>query len=405
MRILFICPYLPYPIVSGGHTRVYNLLKLLSRKHQVHLVAYQRGPVSGEQMAMLHMITAEVTLVTRVPLWHPGNLLRYLFSRDPLMHVFNGRSQAMTDAIERVITEWKPDIAHVEHFHTAHCLLRAPSSGRLPRVIGEQGVEYVILDRLAAVSHNPIKRMLSRVEQNRIKRFELAVCSQFDRCIEVSDEDRDIIQHDGLRTPVDVVPNGVDTQYFKFNSLPHTPDAIMFLGTFKFFGNRDAIRWLIELVWPVLQGFRPGLTFYVVGNQPPRWLRQASDQRLIVTGWVEDVRAYLIRSMVVVSPIRIGSGTKLKIMEAMAIGRPVVTTTMGLEGIPAVDGRDLLVRDEPGPFAEAILQLLDHPSMAATMGRTARELIERMYSWDAAVKSLEQCYRVAVAVRRDGVEG
>ncbi|MDI6740606.1 MAG: glycosyltransferase [Candidatus Edwardsbacteria bacterium] len=400
MKILFVCPYLPYPMISGGHTRVYNLITLLSRRHRVNLAAYSRGAVSDEQRKMLGAITERLSTVPRPTIWHPGNFLQYLFSRDPLMHVFNGRSRELSAAIERQIREWGPDIVHVEHFHTAGCLLSAPSARSRPLVIGEQGVEYVILERLAAISPNPVKKMLARMEHRRVKSFELMTCRLFDCCIEVSDDDRKTVERDGLDIPVRVVPNGVDSDYFRPTPLPRGEPAIMFIGTFTFFGNRDAARWLLDRVWPGIRQKRPDALMYIVGNKPPSWLTARRDDRVIVTGLVPDIREYITKASLIVCPVRIGSGTKLKILEAMACGRPVITTTMGLEGITAVEGQEAIVRDDPDSFRKSILELLGDPDRAAAIGGAARRLIEQHYSWERSVGQLTDAYQETIETRK-----
>ncbi|MDP2806838.1 MAG: glycosyltransferase family 4 protein, partial [bacterium] len=319
MKILFVCPYLPYPVISGGHTRVFNLIKHLSRRHQISFLGYNREPVTDEQRQVLQRYCARLRFIHRPPIWTPANLLRYLISHDPLMHVINGRNSLVTKAIDEEIESFKPDLVHVEHYHMAECVLKAERVRDVPKVISEQGVEYLILERMAQVCRHPIKKLAAAAEAARIKPFEVAICNRFDACIEVSQDDKMIIERAGVKAPVRVAINGVDTEYFTPDPKTFSEPAIVFVGTFKFFGNNDAVRWLLKQVWPLIKKQSPQAKFYIVGNKPPSWLQKFNDPNVIVTGWVPDVREYINKSQIMAAPLRMGSGTKLKILEAMSM--------------------------------------------------------------------------------------
>jgi glycosyltransferase involved in cell wall biosynthesis len=396
MKILFICPYLPYPLLSGGYTRVFNMLRYLAVSNQISLLAYHREPVTREQEDEINKYCVNLNTISRPPIFSPGNLINYLATGHPFMQVINGRSQELARAIDQETERWKPDLIHVEHYHMADCLLRSQSSRRYPKVIGNQGVEYLILERLAGVAKNPIKKLAALMEARRIKPFEVGICNRFDGCIEVSQEDKIIIEQAGVKTPVHVAINGVDTAYFSPAPKSAAEPAIIFVGTFKFFGNQDAIKWMLSEIWPLVKARQPNAVFYIVGNKPPVWLRQLRDPSLKVTGWVSDLDKIMQASRVVVAPLRMGSGTKLKILEAMSMGKPVVSTGIGAEGIGAVDGRDLLVRDDPRLFAEAVADCLANPELAGRLGDSARKLIGDKYSWVRSADQLSQAYQEAI---------
>jgi glycosyltransferase involved in cell wall biosynthesis len=398
MKILFICPYLPYPLISGGHTRVFNVLRRLSASHQISLLAYNREPVSREQESELKKYCANLTTIPRPPVLSPGNLAAYLTTGKPFMHVINGRNQTLVQAIDREATGWQPDLIHVEHYHMADCLLRSQASSLYPKVIGEQGVEYLILERLARITKNPIKKAAALMEAKRIKPFEIGICNRFDGCIEVSREDKEIIEQAGVKTKVHVAINGVDTGYFSSAPKSATEPAVVFVGTFKFFGNQDAVKWMLSEIWPRIKARQPQTIFYIVGNQPPAWLRQINDPGIKVTGWVPNLSEFMQKSRVVVAPLRMGSGTKLKILEAMSMGKPVVTTSIGAEGIGAVDGRDLLVRDDPRQFAEAVSDCLKDPELAGRLGANALQLIRENFSWEKSAGQLNRAYQETVGL-------
>jgi glycosyltransferase involved in cell wall biosynthesis len=401
MKILFICPYLPYPLISGGHTRVFNTIKHLSSSNQIHLLAYNREPVTREQESELKKYCVSLTTIPRPPVFSPGNLAAYLTTGKPFMHVINGRNQALVQAIDRETAGWQPDLIHVEHFHMADCLLRAQASKLYPKVIGEQGVEYLILERLAQVEKNPVKKLAARLEARRIKPFEVGICNSFDSCIEVSHEDKEMIEQAGVKKPVYVAINGVDAGYFASGGKEVTEPSIIFVGTFKFFGNQDAVKWMLSEVWPQVKIRQPSARFYIVGNQPPAWLRQRKEPGLEVTGWVPNLAEYMQKCRVVVAPLRMGSGTKLKILEAMSMGKPVVATSIGAEGIGAVDGREMLIRDDPRQFAEAVADCLNDPALAGRLGGNARLLIRNNFSWEKSAGQLNRAYQETIKTFRE----
>lgn len=400
MKILFICPYLPYPLISGGHTRVFNVIKHLSSSHQIHLLAYNREPVTREQESELKRYCVNLTAIPRPPVFSPGNLIAYLTTGKPFMHVINGRNQALVQAIDWEAAGWKPDLIHVEHFHMADCLLRSQASNLYPKVIGEQGVEYLILERLAQVGKNPVKKLAARLEARRIKPFEIGICNQFDGCIEVSREDKEMIEQAGVKKPVHVAINGVDAGYFFSEESNNTEPAVLFVGTFKFFGNQDAVKWMLSEVWPQVKLQQPNARFYIVGNQPPAWLRQVNDPAIEVTGWVNNLAEIMQKCRVVVAPLRMGSGTKLKILEAMSMAKPVVTTGIGAEGIGAVDGLEMLIRDDPRQFGEAVADCLNDPALAGRLGENARLLIRNNFSWEKSAGQLTRAYQETIRTFR-----
>ena len=400
MKVLFICPYLPYPLISGGHTRVFNIIKHLSSSNQIKLLAYNREPVTQENELELKKYCTSLTTIPRPPVFSPGNLASYLFSGKPFMHVINGRNQALVQAIDREAAGWQPDLIHVEHYHLAACLLRSQASRLYPKVIGEQGVEYLILERLAQVEKNPVKKLAALLEAGRIKPFEINICNQFDGCIEVSQEDKEIIERAGVKKPVYVTANGVDTGYFSSNKESSKEPVVLFVGTFKFFGNQDAVKWMLKDIWPQVKARQPNARFYIVGNQPPAWLRQVHDPSVEVMGWVGNLAGIMQKCRVVAAPLRMGSGTKLKILEAMSMGKPVVTTSVGVEGIGAVDGHETLVRDDPMKFAEAVADCLNDPDLAGRLGGNARKLIQNNYSWEKSAGQLNQAYQETIKTFR-----
>jgi glycosyltransferase involved in cell wall biosynthesis len=233
----------------------------------------------------------------------------------------------------------------------------------------------------------------SFVQWRRLRRYEAQVCRRADRVIAVSDADAAVLHKLVQGLDVTVVPNGVDTRTYtpplSHSSIPN----LVFTGTMDFRPNVDAVLWFTRKVLPQVQAEAPGLHFFVVGQRPHRRLdRLRDDPAITLTGWVEDTRPYIAAAAVYVAPLRIGGGTRLKLLEAMAMSKPVVATRLGAEGYPVTDGRELLLADTPADFAAAIVALLRAPERRAELGQAARTFVEQRYDWQAIVPRVEAVY-------------
>ncbi|MEI2689486.1 MAG: glycosyltransferase family 4 protein [Anaerolineae bacterium] len=190
--------------------------------------------------------------------------------------------------------------------------------------------------------------------------------------------------------PVEVVPNGVDVTYFIPQPAARDNKSVVYVGHYGYPPNADAAQYFVQAIWPLIRSRIPEAQFIAVGMQPPAGL--AGHPGVTVTGAVPDVRPYLADAAVVVAPLRVGGGTRIKIVEALAAGKAVVSTTLGAEGLDVVAGRDLLLADEPQTFAAAVADLLANPGLRADLGRNGRALVEQNYNWDCLAQKQEQIF-------------
>jgi glycosyltransferase involved in cell wall biosynthesis len=231
------------------------------------------------------------------------------------------------------------------------------------------------------------------VQWHRLRRYETALLQQVDHTIAMSAPDKVALRQVAPAAPITVIPNGVDlAAYRQFNGRPIVYD-LLFTGKMDFRPNIDAVLWFGQQVWPLILARRPHTTLAVVGQRPHARLdalRQLPG--LTITGYVDDVRPYLAGAGVYVAPLRVGGGTRLKLLEAMAMSKAIVSTTVGAEGFPVVDGQELLLADEPEEFAAAVLDLLDNPVQRAKLGGRGQAFAQANYGWDALIPQLEQVY-------------
>lgn len=371
MNILFVVPRNPEPPDTGGKIRTYNLIKQArAHGHEVTVLPFfGRDSVSTK------------TVLSAIRLGLPLSVAKY-------------RNYKMAEAINRAIREKSIDLVHFDHVHMGQYIDICPG---IPCIIDEHNVECLILKRLAQNTRNPLKRIIFLREQSRMAALEVRVCSKAFRVLFVSEEDRQNYGQLGADfNNIVVVPNGVDVEYFR--STVHSPqsaeESVVFTGSMDWLPNSDSVEYFCKEILPFVWAQNPEVKFYVVGKNPPRNIKKLgqNDPRIIVTGGVVDVRPYVEKAKIFVVPLRIGGGTRLKILEAMSMEKAVVSTTIGAEGIRCVDGRDIALADTPQAFADKILGLLRDEAKRAELGSAGRHLVLGAYDWKVVGQKLNKAY-------------
>ena len=261
-------------------------------------------------------------------------------------------------------------------------------------VLDEHNIEFDVVRRTADADVGALRRAYSAVNWRKLRREERAAWRRFDGCVLTSARDREMLSADqpGVRTCV--VPNGVDVEEFVPAQGPAPAEGtILFFGAINYHPNTDGLLFFLREVWPILKAKRPGVRFRVVGPDPPPIIAGWPDPAVEVTGFVDDVRVAIGAASVVVVPLRIGGGTRLKVVEAMALGKALVSTTLGAEGIDVNHERDILIADTPANFASQVLRVLEDRGLAQRLGVEARRLAVQRYSWRAASERLLEFYR------------
>jgi glycosyltransferase involved in cell wall biosynthesis len=260
------------------------------------------------------------------------------------------------------------------------------------RVLDAANVEYDIHRRSAEASHSLLRRLWSGYEARKLRPQEIAICGEQDMIFLPSQRDKELLDRDVPRVPKIVIPNGVDTSFFAPQARPVEDDTLVFTGAINYFPNADAVIWFVSDVLPLIHKVRPGVRFSIVGNAPPESVRRLASSHVEVTGFVDDVRPSIARSAVYVVPIRIGGGTRLKVLEAMAMRKPIVTTSIGCEGIDAAHGKSVLIADTPQAFADATLRLLADRRMAEALADAGHDLVRSRYDWASIGDAMGTAY-------------
>ncbi len=392
MRLLFLTPTLPSPPRSGGTARMHGLISNLARGHDVAILSF-RGQDDDERDSV-NATGKYAGLVVTVPNRHAGiaesrkrrGQFRSLTSCRSYERLTYG-SDSLQQALDRVCREWHPDVIVVEFAQMGY--LRFPDG--MPLVFDAHNIEHEIIQRLAQIDGSLPRRVYSQINAWKLRREEIALARRVDRVAVTSERDAAMFEQlvPGCRPAV--IPNGVDCRALAPLSPPPEDRALLFFGALDYYPNSDGVLAFYRDVWPALSDQYPDLSLKIVGRQPPAAIRALADAPgVTVTGFVEDIREAIAGAAVVIVPLRAGSGTRLKVLEAMAMGRPVVSTSLGVEGLDVVDGQHLIVADRPGDFVDAVERILDDPQLAARIGAEGRKLVQAAYNWTTIANVFER---------------
>jgi len=394
-RLLFLSPRYLFPADSGGKIRTVSILRgLLGGAFEVHLVSPMPGSASAMDTVQLGQICDHFTG------WHaPARGAAFRWTR--MRHLVSGLPVAVaTDysrAGRRTVDEAlgrKPDLIVVDFPHAA---VLAPGPYPCPSVLFTHNVEAEIFRRHAETARDPLQRAVWRSQATKMARYERGLITRFDAVVAVAERDREYFGRAYGANNVSVIPTGVDLDYFFYSATPvlkpADPATVVFTGSMDWMANIDGIEYFMEQVWPEVARVRPDAKFVVVGRQPPAALVERAAARGLnweFTGFVDDVRPYVRRAHVYVIPLRVGGGTRIKVYEAMALGCPVVSTRIGVEGLPVEDGGQFVAADGPADMAASILSLLERNDERSRLSAAARRFVEESVSTASAAKVFEQ---------------
>jgi len=291
--------------------------------------------------------------------------------------------------VEELAARRQFNLIFCDFLHTAAPLAESPLR---PRLVFQHNVEFLLRKRKWELEKHPLRKLVLGSEWRKTRTIEAQVCRSFDHIIAVSQQDQQTLSHEFGVKNVSTLPTGVDTDFFRpFDGQPQAGNLV-FVGSMDWDPNEDGIMWFLREVYPRIHDAIPNASLSVVGRNPSSRLRAAAARQpgVRVTGWVPDVRPHLAQAEVVVVPLRAGGGTRIKIPEAMAMGKPVVATPVGAEGLPFCDGREIRIAEPPDEFAHAVVELLRNPSLRNLIGTHARTQVVSQYSWDVVVDRLEE---------------
>jgi polysaccharide biosynthesis protein PslH len=400
MRILFVTPYLPSPPRFGGQRRLDGLMRSLARDHEVSVLSFNAtDEFAGASVEATREYCKEVLTFPDMEFLDGRKKralqLRSLVSRHSYEHLLLARRREFATCLQSKVDSGKFDIVQVEFAQMAAFRFRMEAQRRYRTLLDEHNIEFDIVRRTASAEVSALRRLYSSVDYRKLAREERAAWRRLDGVSLTSERDAAMLRELEPETPVRVVPNGVDVNLFRPAEQAPEPDNLLFFGAMNYYPNQDGIGFFLERIFPLIVARRPSTKLWIVGPGADD-LHKHRGPNVEVTGFVDKVEPYIDRATAVVVPLRLGGGTRLKIVEAMAKGKPIVSTRIGAEGIDVVDGRSALLADEPADFAEQVERVLSDSALARALGDEARELAVSRYSWPALVKGLEALYEDAL---------
>jgi polysaccharide biosynthesis protein PslH len=389
VRILLLTNIVPYPPHGGVHLRVFHLLKRIAEKHEVVLGCHAWCEQEAESAAEL----SRMGIRTVTGMLHVGN---WRHAWPAIGAAMTGRPpeivQYQTSELHALVREEHFDIVQVEETLLAPYADSIPKGAKTKTVLTFHNVHFVQARRIAGIESGAGKSLWANINALFMRRYEPSVAGKFDRSIAVSEVDRKLLLGSDAELNVSVIPNGVDTRELKPLPQPKTRRAIVFVGTLCYRPCIDAAVWLVRKILPLLREQVPDIEVWIVGKGATAEVEALAGENVFVTGWVPDTQSYYQRAAVAVAPLRAGGGSRLKILEAMALGRPVVSTTVGAEGIDVVDGETILIADDAAGFARAIAVALNEPTIWEPLVRNARRFVEERHDWEAIADRQLQIY-------------
>ena len=401
MRILFLTQIVPYPLDAGPKIKTYHVLRYLANAgHSITLVSFVRTEQEKQALSVLEPYCrggVHPVRLRRSPLADIRHLIQSIPSATPFL-IRRDYSPVMARAIHSLLDQAAAQGAPYDVIHTVRPnMAQYAACVKTKLILDTENAEWTILRRMQQHENNPVKKTLLSVECAKMRSYEGRVCRDADAVLAVSEVDRRALTDTGAEaSKITVIPIAVDCQQIQSIQRVSASQEILMVSTLFYPPNADGVRWFINQVYPLVRQAVPDATLTIIGPRPPKDITQfaiRNSQFVTVTGYVPDLQPYLERAALTVVPVRAASGMRVRILEALARGIPVVTTTTGVEGIDAVHGEHLLIADEPQSFAMEVVRLLQDASLRRRLAENGRRLVQEKYDWRMVLPKLEAVYQ------------
>lgn len=390
MKILVLDEEFPYPLNTGKRIRSYNLISRLAKTNELRYMAY--GTPDSESFAVFDRERMNPIAVQRVlppksgPMFYL-RLLRNLFSLKPYI-VTSHYSQEFESAMWDILNDWKPDIILCEWTPYAAFVSNVDD---FKKVVVAHNIETTIWQRYYQTERQPFKRWYIGRQVGKVSLFERHVFNWVDGATAVSAPEAETIKKVAPDLDIEVVDNGVDLKFFTGDGSEEDIDELVFTGSMDWRPNQDAVLYFVDEIFPRLRELYPDIKATIVGRNPPAFIKELERiDGITVTGTVDDVRPYMRKAAIYIVPLRIGGGSRLKILEAFAMKKAVVSTTVGAEGLNTAEQKELLIADDVEQFVAAVTRLREDQSLRQNLGEAGRALVEEQYGWDVLAERLDQ---------------
>lgn len=399
MKILMLTPYLPYPLLSGGQIRTYNLLKKLASKHQITLFALIKDESEKAYISELEKYCQQVRVFkrSRKP-FTLRNIIKTAFSTYPFL-VIRNQSMTVTSAIQEELSKQNYDLIHVETFYMMSHLPEL----KIPSILVEQTIEYLGYENYAKTAPFFLRPILN-IDVNKIRTWEKHYWQETDQLIVMSSEDKKFIAKElGRDDKIAVVANGVDNLWFDQVPRQQTSSpTILSVGTFKWLPNREAVDFLVNKIWPLVKKRMNHCKLKIVGNDPSQKVQDygLKDPNIEVLGQVEDIRYAFNSADLLLAPVFSGKGTRYKILEAMACSTPVVASKIAVEGLNVENGKHVLISNDANELADLTIKVLTDKKLWQQLSKNGKKFVQDHYDWQIISRKLDTIYQKVGKIKK-----
>lgn len=386
MKILIITPRIPYPPFRGDKLKIYNLAKNLSVNNSVKILTFLRSSRQLKDLKSFKKYGIEIEAVKLSVFESFFKVFISLFTEFPFQAAWF-QSSRMKKKIEKIAVDGSVDVMY---FHLIRSAQYFPGENfsKPVKVIDFTDAVSLYLKRFAEIERNPLKKFFVKVEQKRIERYE-KVAERFHTLFICSEVDKEYLVKSGLKANIKILSNGIDVGYFKSERKQYNRNRIIFTGNMPYYANYDAAIYFTKEIFPLILEKVPGAEFFIVGQKPPRRIKSLQSKNVFVTGFVPDIKSEYLNSAVNVAPMRFGAGTLNKVIESIALGVPVVATPMAVGGLPEELNKYIFIADNPVNFADAVVKIINNPSIRGDLMEEGKTVIKNMLSWEKIVADFE----------------
>ena len=392
LQVLFITEFLPWPLTSGGRIRSYHILRQVASKHKVTLVAACHDEVEEHFKGFIDDLHA-LTIQPKSKIKKALGALLTLGSPNPYLLAYSHFQKQLAETIQQLVKKNNYDLVHLDHLDAAIYL---PFCGNIPVYLDQHNFETKLFQSVRDNTTNFILRRYIEQQLKKLSKFEAEILRKSNAIGSVSSNDASLMAEIVDHKKIDVVPNGVDLDFFDIEKKP-LPFRVVTIGSLDWQPNVEGLIWFLDKTWPLVVDQCPQATFQIVGRSPPKSLLDRASDKILIAASVPDIRNYASQAAAFVIPLFSGGGTRLKALEAMAMRMPLVSTPTGVEGINCKDGEHVFIAETPTAFANKVVEVLNDQKMAMTIAEKARQLMEDQYSWDAIGNKLDKIYHRLVS--------
>lgn len=395
MKVLFLCNKSPYPPREGGPLAMNaNISALLKAGHRVKVLALNTNKyfISDHEIPQEYREQTGIELIYKDLTVKIMDAFLNLFS-DKSFHVERFISRDFNNRLIQVLQQEQFDVVQLEMLYMTPYMetIRKYSSAKV--VLRSHNIEHLIWERIAEKSSNPLKKAYLRHLTGKLKKYEIDHLNKYDGIMTISAHDADYFRKQGCTIPLTDVPFGVEVNEYLPATQPYEFPSLFHIGSMNWMPNEEGIRWFIDSAWPLIHQRFPEVRLYLAGRMMPAWLSELDLPQVEVLGEVPDARAFIQSRAVMVVPLFSGSGIRIKIIEGMALGKAIISTRIGAEGINYTDGKNILIADDPRSFVAAVEKCFADKAFCEQLGKEARTLIKNEHSLEHVVKKLETFYQ------------